>query len=204
MTNLASPWKRVCASAIDILIYLNLELWGILQIVNGGNLALIMDNALNLLMIIIFGGLVYGLLNSILTAKSGGSIGKLITGLQVVDPDNKKITFWNAVLRYYVGYFVSSTFLWLGHIWIFKDKEHRGWHDMIANTYVVTQSKSRVFLGIIINAALIATCGYFLTAIASQTTKHMPLYTEIFTDIKSELMPSPTPTILPTKIPFRK
>lgn len=70
-------------------------------------------------------------------ATSGSTPGMKMFGLLVVrDRDGGKISAGQAVLRL-IGYWVSSFVFYLGYIWIFIDKRHRGWHDLIAGTVVV-------------------------------------------------------------------
>lgn len=70
-------------------------------------------------------------------ATSGSTPGMRMMGLQVVrDVDGGPISVGQAVLRL-IGYWVSGAVLYLGYIWIFIDKRHRGWHDLIAGTVVV-------------------------------------------------------------------
>jgi len=125
-------------------------------------------------------------------------------GLQVINSEGRRITFWRAVLRHHVGYFVSGTFLWLGFVWIIKDKEHRGWHDLLADTYVVSKNKSGAFVGTLLAVALLILAGYLAVSIISQISVNIPMYMEVFEDIKTELAPSPTPKTIPISIPIQK
>jgi uncharacterized RDD family membrane protein YckC len=57
--------------------------------------------------------------------------------LRVVrDRDGSRFGWGTALLRL-VGLYVASAVFYLGFIWIFIDKRHRGWHDLIAGTIVV-------------------------------------------------------------------
>lgn len=70
-------------------------------------------------------------------ARSGATPGMRVTGLRVVrDADGGPISGGTALLRL-VGYWVAGAVFYLGFIWIFFDKRHRGWHDLIAGTVVV-------------------------------------------------------------------
>src|SRR5258708_39553149 len=72
-------------------------------------------------------------LDAFLTSKFGGGVGKLLTGIKVVDIDGKNVSFFRAFLRDHIGYIISGTFFFLGFIWIFVDKERRAWHDQVAD-----------------------------------------------------------------------
>ena len=69
--------------------------------------------------------------------KSGQTFGKLMLGIRIVNSDGSPLTTKNMVLRY-LGYLVSSLFASLGFIWVAIDKKRRGWHDIIAGTYVIS------------------------------------------------------------------
>lgn len=66
------------------------------------------------------------------------SIGKMVLKLQVVSAANAKPLNPGLMLfrEIFVKY-VSTVVFFLGYIWIFIDENHRGWHDLILNTYVV-------------------------------------------------------------------
>ena len=69
--------------------------------------------------------------------SSGQTFGKLLLGIQVVSKDGERLTFGKAFLRY-LGYLLSGIPASLGFIWVEFDKERRGWHDMLAGTYVIS------------------------------------------------------------------
>ncbi|MDX1994507.1 MAG: RDD family protein [bacterium] len=71
-----------------------------------------------------------------LTQRNGQTLGKQLMGLRVIKTDGSAINDAEAVLRF-VGYYINSAILMLGWIWALFDKENRGWHDLIANTYVI-------------------------------------------------------------------
>ena len=75
-----------------------------------------------------------------LTKQDGQTPGKMLMGIQVIKRDGTQISDGEAVLRY-VGYLVNSAVAMIGWIWALFDSNNRGWHDMIANTYVVKVPK---------------------------------------------------------------
>lgn len=193
MNNLASPWKRLVAFIIDGLLTMVLGLYIFSFVAGSSEISMIMNNLLIFIIYLFIGGTLWTLVNTILTSKLGGSIGKLITGLTIVNHEGNNISFWRAVLRNYVGYYISSLVVWLGFIWVWKNKEHQGWHDMIANTYVIEKNKSGIFLGSVILLIAIFSSFYLLFSIVKSTTQNISLYTDIITDIKTEFEPTPTP-----------
>lgn len=71
--------------------------------------------------------------------RSGQTPGMKMFRLRVVrDEDGGPISWGKAFLRL-IGFWVSSAVFYLGFIWIFIDKRHRGWHDLIAGTVVIEQ-----------------------------------------------------------------
>ena len=68
--------------------------------------------------------------------NSGQTLGKLMLNIKIVSKDGTQLTFRKLFLRY-LGYIINGLAASLGFIWISIDKERRGWHDMIAKTYVI-------------------------------------------------------------------
>jgi uncharacterized RDD family membrane protein YckC len=72
----------------------------------------------------------------------GQTPGKMMLGLRVVSVDGGSVTLWQAIRRL-IGYLVSYV-LYLGYLWILIDNRRQGWHDKIANTYVIYVWDARV------------------------------------------------------------
>jgi len=66
----------------------------------------------------------------------GQTVGKRLLGIRVIDGFGERLSFGRAVLRSF-GYVASSLLLLLGFLWIAFDREKRGLHDWIADTYVI-------------------------------------------------------------------
>lgn len=67
----------------------------------------------------------------------GATIGKMALGLRVVNANGEKLDIGKAALREIVGKIVSALPLGLGFIWVGFDAKKQGFHDKIAQTYVV-------------------------------------------------------------------
>ena len=67
---------------------------------------------------------------------SGQTLGKLLMNIKIVNADGSPLTFGQVFLRY-MSYIVSGAVASLGFIWVSFDKKRRGWHDIIAKTYVI-------------------------------------------------------------------
>lgn len=68
--------------------------------------------------------------------QEGRTPGKQVMKLKVIKVDGTSISDSDAIIRYF-GYFINTAIILLGWLWIMVDKEHQGWHDKIAKTYVV-------------------------------------------------------------------
>ncbi len=71
-----------------------------------------------------------------LTQQNGQTPGKMLMKIQVIKVDGTEIRDADAVLRY-LGYLLNSAVASLGWLWAFIDSDRQGWHDKIAQTYVV-------------------------------------------------------------------
>jgi uncharacterized RDD family membrane protein YckC len=72
-------------------------------------------------------------------ARGGQTPGMRPFGLRVVrDRDGTRIGWGTALLRL-IGLWVAAAVFYIGFIWVFIDKRHRGWQDLIAGTVVVKQ-----------------------------------------------------------------
>lgn len=68
--------------------------------------------------------------------NTGQTPGKLLMRIKLVNADGTPLTYGKMFLRY-LGYILSGVAASLGFIWIGIDKKRRGWHDLIAKTYVI-------------------------------------------------------------------
>jgi uncharacterized RDD family membrane protein YckC len=66
----------------------------------------------------------------------GQTPGKMLLGVKVVRQDGSKPTIGVALLRC-LGYIVSTAVVFIGFIWIAFDSRKQGFHDKMAETYVV-------------------------------------------------------------------
>jgi uncharacterized RDD family membrane protein YckC len=71
-----------------------------------------------------------------LTQQDGQTPGKRIMGIRVIKVTGAKLEFADVLVRY-IGYYINSVVFMLGWIWALLDKDHQGWHDKLAGTYVV-------------------------------------------------------------------
>ena len=68
----------------------------------------------------------------------GQTVGKWLLGLRVVGDHQGPITYQQALIRS-IG-LVFSALTGLGLLWILWSREKRGWHDLLARTWVIRES----------------------------------------------------------------
>lgn len=67
---------------------------------------------------------------------NGQTLGMRVLNMRVVKTDGSQLDLVGALIRY-VGLIVSFVVIFLGVLWVLFDAQKQGWHDKIANTYVV-------------------------------------------------------------------
>lgn len=189
MKDLAPIWKRVVALAIDQLIFTALGLYLLSLVASTAEISLILSNLLYLFMFLIFSSVLQILINIFFTVSYGGSLGKLLMGIKIISATGHNLTFRKAILRNYIGYFVSSLVFWLGFFWATKNPERQTWHDMLADSHVVNKNSYLSVLGIIVFVGLVFVCGFLISQTYSQIKINLPIYTGIYEDLKTELTP---------------
>jgi uncharacterized RDD family membrane protein YckC len=71
----------------------------------------------------------------------GQTPGKSLMGVRISRVTGQPLTIRRAVLRY-LGYWLSAIPLGLGFLWVLMDDRRQGWHDKLAGTYVVYDTRS--------------------------------------------------------------
>jgi len=66
----------------------------------------------------------------------GQTIGSKLLNIRVIRTDGSDLTISQALIRY-VGFVISVICLLIGLIWAAFDPNKQGWHDKIADTYVI-------------------------------------------------------------------
>ena len=89
---------------------------------------------LRLSLVFLLAGLLYFWL---FTGLKGQTLGKMLLGIKVVTIQGDKPGLTIAALREILGKALSAIVLFLGFFWIALDVKKQGWHDKIANTFVV-------------------------------------------------------------------
>ena len=124
---LASPVKRLGAFVIDVAI----PLFAILLVL--GATGIRRGPLLGLLLLILYLSVAFVLY------CSGTTPGKRIFALRVIKESGGECHLGSMLVREIVGKTISGAVFLLGYLWILFDRERQGWHDKLANTYVVQE-----------------------------------------------------------------
>ena len=144
----AGFWPRFSAFSWDYLIlYIPAYMIQIASIILTGAVYILFLVPLVLLVIIVY-----------MDGIKGGTPGKLILGLRIVNEQGNFIGMPKAILRY-TGKIISVLILGIGYLMIIWDKRKQGLHDKIARTFVTkdlqADKKNFVIIGIIIGFLII-------------------------------------------------
>ncbi|MBN2459614.1 RDD family protein [Candidatus Woesearchaeota archaeon] len=131
MVDMANPtyvgfWKRFLSLILDSIIIgapANLIGYGLAFATGIASMAYLIPLA-SFLLIVYMDGI------------KGGTPGKLILKMRIVNEQGNYIGIPSAILRY-IGKILSGIILGIGHLMIAWDKKKQGLHDKIASTYVV-------------------------------------------------------------------
>lgn len=71
----------------------------------------------------------------------GQTPGKSLMGVRIAQITGQPLTIRRALLRY-LGYWLSAIPFGFGFLWVLMDDCRQGWHDKLAGTYVLYDSRS--------------------------------------------------------------
>jgi len=66
----------------------------------------------------------------------GQTVGMMALRIRIARFTGEAITWVDAVMRF-LGFIISVLFVFIGHFWIAFDSRRQGWHDKIAETFVI-------------------------------------------------------------------
>jgi uncharacterized RDD family membrane protein YckC len=116
---------RICAFSLDVLVTIvpaALILW------------IATDLSIIPILIVIF--VISWVYTAALESSSRqATLGKMVTGIRVVDAYGRRISFWTATVRHFAKLLDSGSYWYLVS---FSEKK-QAMHDMVANTYVVME-----------------------------------------------------------------
>lgn len=145
--------RRTCAFFVDILVLslLSLLLFYVSYVGYSVGLAfhhrpLSLENAGVFLRLILLAWLFLAAGYFVLFhGMEGKTVGKWLLGLRVVGAHQKPITYSQALVRWFGTLF--CTFIGTGFLWILFNRERRGWHDLLARTWVIRERSSTSLRG---------------------------------------------------------
>ena len=83
-------------------------------------------------------GIIFTLYKVFFVSKFGGTLGKLLFGLRIVDQStNEFLNLKRAFFRQVLGYAFSGVLVGLGFFRIIKNPDNLGWHDELFDTKVI-------------------------------------------------------------------
>lgn len=90
-----------------------------------------------------------------LNSNIGGTLGKILTGIEVTDENGKRLSYKKSFFRYTTGYAFSSVFFGMGYFSVITDPNKQAWHDKAAGSLVVVK-RNLWIMGLIALIALFA------------------------------------------------
>jgi len=129
-------WMRLIANVIDCLIFVPISIF-----LPRALFLIDLSFLLYIFLMIFLTFLLDALYEILLTYRFGGTLGKLLLGIRVVDERGKNISLGRSIGRYFAKY-VSELTLGVGFLMIAFTKKKQGLHDMMAKTYVINSKNS--------------------------------------------------------------
>ena len=71
------------------------------------------------------------------TGVMGGTLGKRAFGLRVVSKEFGRPDWATVLFREVIGRIIVAGLFFVGYLWVAVDRRKQGWHDKIADTFVV-------------------------------------------------------------------
>ncbi len=73
----------------------------------------------------------------LLTYFTGSTLGKKLFNIKVISAEERPFTFFEILYRETVGRFLAKVIIFAGYFMAGLDRQKRGLHDMLSDTYVV-------------------------------------------------------------------
>ena len=156
---------RLLAILTDFLIELSIFFLGLYAFVLMLSVENFVASTLNLLLYFILFVLLFSLIriyySVYFVSNFGGTIGKLVFNLNVVDSSTSDfVSLKRAFYRLLVGYTFSGQFFGWGFLRIIKNQNNLAWHDELFNTKVV--SKGTAISGFMVFVGLVMLVGFII------------------------------------------
>lgn len=183
----ASILKRIIAKLIDLSLIWAIYLFLLMLVFSQAKITAFLDQIVYSIIAVIYLPIILPFINSLLTSLFGGSLGKLLTGIKVINQKEQKLSFSRALFRHFIGYKVSAMVFGLGFIWAVPDKNNQTWHDKISNTFVASIHKLGLLTGFISLALLTAVNVYILSNSIQQFGKNKEVYGQAIQNLWEEI-----------------
>ena len=143
-------YLRLTSTLIDLLVLLIPNLLFVLYIAGANNITEFLNLSFWYFgVFLVWFLVVYIFYIALFTSRYGGTLGKLVTGLRVVDEEFNYLTDKRSVFRHTIGYFVSLMFLGFGYLWMLKDRKSQAFHDKVSHTYVYLVGSNNFVYGFV-------------------------------------------------------
>ena len=145
----ATFWERLAAKIIDLFLFSAVK-WALILavIATKPGLSELVGNLLLLLAIFINFGVLHLAYNSYLTARFGGTVGKLLLGLEVLGENNKRLSLNRSVYRHTAGYLISGILFLGGYLFALR-KDRNALNDNLTSSFVYRRSDGKALRGLL-------------------------------------------------------
>jgi uncharacterized RDD family membrane protein YckC len=143
---LAGFWIRALSYAVDLVIVSALTYLITTPLFDG-------DVAWPVLKVTFFYvGIIGSFYFILMTKYFGQTVGKMLFGLQVVRKDGEPLDWLTVLFREGVGRFLAQYVFCIGFLWAAFHPRKNGWHDLIADTYVIYDQAEEKRLQVTLNS----------------------------------------------------
>lgn len=109
------------------------------------------------------------------TGIFGGTIGKLILGLQIVNRQGQHLTIAKAIVRTLLGYTLEALTLFFGFFWLTFDQKNQTLADKITNSLVIqNQPAKKILIALVLTLGLIIGTGFWYFTIVHPIKTNQP------------------------------
>ena len=135
-TKPAGFWVRLMAMIYDTLVLIGIWVFTVVILVTVAGDAVIGAWVQSVLFVECFAFFAFFWL------KRGQTVGMLAWRLRIVNDDGRMVTIRQVLLRF-IGALFGIVCVFFGYFWIWIDTEKRSWSDLLSNSRVIREIKSR-------------------------------------------------------------
>lgn len=176
----AHPVLRLLAQIFDLLLFWTIFVVGVYYLSASTNVYSLLDRALMVVLLLLLSGVFMNIVISYMESMLGGTFGKLIFGLRIIDSGSNFLTFRMALFRNYIAKSVSGLLFGAGYLWIIKDSDRQGWHDMIVDSYVINKNRNYIYFGLISTIILLVLLLLLISSTLNMFTSKWEFFSRLF------------------------